>query len=135
MADIAATPAPTSPSSKPTSGLREFWFYFSQNTGAVIGLVLFILLVLAAAFAPWLAPHDPAFQYRDAFLTPPAWQAGGRPEFIFGTDAIGRDILSRLIHGARYSLLIGAVAAFVVIATVMLLTRNINWYGKDPDPA
>lgn len=103
----AAAPA------RPISGLREFWFYYSQNVGAVIGLVIFILLVLSALFADWIAPHNPAQQYRDAFLTPPFWQEGGNPAFIFGTDAIGRDILSRLIHGARYSLLIGAVVVAI----------------------
>ena len=55
----------------------EFWFYFRQNRGAVIGLVVFILLVLTAFFAPLIAPHDPTAQYRDAFLVPPVWQDGG----------------------------------------------------------
>src|SRR5690606_5658489 len=85
---------------------REFWYYFSVNRGAVIGLTIFIILVVVAIFAPWIAPHSPIQQFRDALLTPPSWAEGGRPEFIFGTDAVGRDILSRLIHGARFSLLI-----------------------------
>ena len=96
--------------------LREFWYYFSVNRGAVIGLVVFILLVLTALFANWIAPHSPIEQYRDALLLPPSWVEGGQNGFLLGTDAVGRDILSRLIHGARYSRLIGTVV--VVIALV-----------------
>lgn len=89
------------------SPLREFWQSFAHNRGAVAGL-LFMLLVLACAlFAPLLAPHDPIEQFRDHLLTPPAWLDGGSSQFLFGTDELGRDILSRLIYGARLSLLIG----------------------------
>src|SRR5690606_33754877 len=108
----APTPIATAPqelSGTRTAMLREFWYYFSINRGAVIGLVVFILLMLTALFAPLLAPHSPIQQFRDALLTPPSWAEGGRPEFLLGTDAVGRDILSRLIHGARFSMLIGTV--------------------------
>jgi len=119
MTNIAAAPAPA-PVSR-VAGLREFWFYFSQNAGAVIGLVVFILLVAIALLAPWIAPHDPARIYNGSFLVPPAWQQGGDPRFLFGTDAIGRDILSRLMHGARYSLLIGAVVVVISLTGGIIL--------------
>jgi dipeptide transport system permease protein len=111
--------------SVPTGARRraaaEFWHYFSINTGAVIGLVVFVLLVLVAIFAPLIAPHLPQQQYRDALLTPPMWQEGGKATFILGTDAVGRDILSRLIHGARYSLFIGfVVVVFALISGIVL---------------
>ena len=96
--------------------LAEFWYYFSENRGAVIGLVVFIVLVLVALLAPLLAPHDPNAQYRDALLVPPLWQEGGRADFILGTDAIGRDMLSRLLHGARFSLFIGVVVVAIALA-------------------
>ncbi|WP_242390382.1 ABC transporter permease subunit [Polymorphum gilvum] len=99
--------------------LAEFWYYFSQNRGAVVGLVVFTLLVLTAVFAPLVAPHSPDIQYRDSFLVPPAWTEGGKATFLLGTDAVGRDILSRLIFGARYSLFIG------VIVVVIALTGGI----------
>ncbi|WP_265502751.1 ABC transporter permease subunit [Paracoccus beibuensis] len=95
--------------------LAEFWFYFRQNRGAVAGLFVFVLLVLTAIFAPVLAPHDPTTQYRDAFLLPPVWQEGGRAEFLLGTDAVGRDMLSRLIFGAQYSLFIGIVVVAIAL--------------------
>ena len=94
----------------------EFWFYFSENRGAVVGLFVFGLLVIIAIFAPLLAPHAPNEQYRDALLVPPVWEEGGRPEFLLGTDAVGRDMLSRLLHGARFSLFIGVVVVTLALA-------------------
>src|SRR5262245_57823919 len=96
------------------AALWEFWHYFSMNHGAVAGFFVFILLVLVALFAPLLAPHLPDVQDKTAFLVPPVWQQGGRPEFILGTDDVGRDILSRVIYGSRYSLAIGAVVVTIL---------------------
>lgn len=93
------------------SSLAEFWYYFSENRGAVIGLYVFIALVVIAVFAPVIAPHDPALQNRSAFLLPPAWVEGGNWSYVLGTDAVGRDLLSRLIYGARFSLFIGLFVA------------------------
>ena len=103
--------------------LREFWHYFSENRGAVMGLVVFVLLVLGAIFAPLIAPHSPQQQYRDALLTPPFWQEGGTTTFLLGTDAVGRDILSRLLFGARFSLFIGLVV--VTLALVSGITVGL----------
>jgi len=101
--------------------LAEFWHYFSMNKGAVAGLFIFVLLVIVAIFAPLVAPHLPNEQYRDALLTPPRWHEGGRAEFLLGTDAVGRDILSRLIYGARYSLFIGfVVVVFALVSGIIL---------------
>ena len=89
---------------------RELWNYFSCNRGAVTGLVIVGALVFLAIFADVIAPHSPIEQYRDATLVPPAWQAGGDSRFLLGTDPVGRDVLSRLIHGSRLSLMIGLVS-------------------------
>jgi dipeptide transport system permease protein len=97
------------------SALREFWAYFSENRGAVIGLYVFVAFVLVAIFADLLAPHEPNEQFREALLVPPAWQEGGSWTYPLGTDAVGRDMLSRLIHGARFSFFIGIIV--VVVAT------------------
>jgi dipeptide transport system permease protein len=91
------------------SGLREFWHYFVQSRGAVLGLIILVALVIVALMAPWIAPHDPVEQFKQYFLLPPSWQEGGRPEFLLGTDPVGRDMLSRLIYGSRFSLLIGVI--------------------------
>jgi len=99
----------------------EFWYYFSQNKGAVLGLAVFSLLVLVAIFAPFVAPHAPDVQYRDSFLTPPYWEEGGKAAFLLGTDAVGRDILSRLIYGARFSLFIGVVVVSIALSGGIVL--------------
>src|SRR5690606_17053708 len=101
--------------------LREFWYYFSLNRGAVIGLFIFIALVLTALCAPLIAPHSAIQQYRDALLVPPAWAEGGRPEFLLGTDPVGRDILSRLIYGAQFSMLIGTVVVVLSLTSGIIL--------------
>ena len=97
----------------------EFWFYFSVNKGAVIGLATLIFLVLVAILGPFIAPHAPYEQYREALLTPPAWQEGGNPSFLLGTDAVGRDLLSRLIYGARFSLFIGLIVVAISMVTAI----------------
>ncbi|CNF73491.1 dipeptide ABC transporter permease DppC [Yersinia frederiksenii] len=102
---------------KPMTPLQEFWHYFKRNKGAVIGLFYIILMLLIAAGATWLAPHGPAEQFRDALLKPPVWEEGGSWKFILGTDDVGRDVLSRLMYGARLSLLVGCLV--VVLSLVM----------------
>ena len=94
---------------EPPHPLREFWSYFSENKGAVAGLSVFLVVCFVAVFADALAPHPPHEQYIEQRLQPPVWQEGGNTEFVLGTDAVGRDILSRLMHGARYSLVIGLI--------------------------
>jgi len=116
----------TSPVHAPMHPLREFWDYFSTNKGAVGGLVIVLSVLLMAALAPWLAPYAPDATDSRVFLVPPAWQTGGTAAHLLGTDAIGRDILSRLIFGARLSLTIGlaVVALSVLLGTVLGLAAG-----------
>jgi len=95
--------------------LTEFWRYYRENRGAVIGLWFLGIVVVLAILADLVAPHSPIEQYRDALLRPPVWENGGTWDFVLGTDAIGRDMLSRIIHGARYSLFIGAVVVTLAL--------------------
>jgi dipeptide transport system permease protein len=101
--------------------LREFWGYFRQNRGAVIGLATVLLMVFVAVFADVIAPHSPIEQYRDATLVPPMWQKGGNASFVLGTDPVGRDMLSRLIHGTRLSLVIGLVSVVLSLGGGIVL--------------
>jgi dipeptide transport system permease protein len=118
MTDIAASDRVIQSSrSARRAMLAEFWHYFTENRGAVIGLTVFVLLVLAAVFAPLIAPHSPQVQNREALLLPPAWQEGGSWAFLLGTDAVGRDILSRLLFGARFSLFIGLVVVTLALVS------------------
>ena len=109
--------------------LAEFWFYFSENRGAVIGLVVFIALVLIAVFAPLVAPHSPFEQYRDAILLPPAWLEGGSWSYPLGTDPVGRDIMSRLIYGSQYSLFIGVFVTTLSLTTGIAIGVIAGYYG------
>ncbi|WP_456384979.1 ABC transporter permease subunit [Desulfolithobacter sp.] len=95
--------------------MGEFWAYFKENRGAVAGLIFFATIVVVAVFAGLIAPHAPNEQFRDALLLPPFWQDGGSLRFPLGTDAVGRDMLSRLIYGARFSLFIGCVVVSVAL--------------------
>ncbi len=110
-------PAETAASAaRPGSPALLFWRAFAESRGAVVGLAVFVAIVLAALFADLIAPYSPSEQDRAALLLPPAWQAGGRLAYILGTDAVGRDMLSRIVHGARASLAIGFVVIAVSVA-------------------
>lgn len=109
--------------------LAEFWHYFSVNRGAVIGLWVFVALVVVAIFAPVFAPHDPIEQMRDKLLLPPFWQERGDLSFPLGTDAVGRDILSRLIFGARFSLFVGVVVVAIAVTGGTIIGLIAGFFG------
>jgi dipeptide transport system permease protein len=111
---------------EPPHPFAEFWQQFARNRGAVAGLWVIVALVLIAAGADFLAPYSPYATNQAAFLKPPFWQTGGLLAHPLGTDAIGRDMLSRLIYGARLSLLIGVavVTLSVLVGTVLGLAAG-----------
>jgi dipeptide transport system permease protein len=122
MTEIPIAPVETTEDApQPAGTMRDLWRSFRENRGAVIGLVFLALVLLIAISADWIAPYSPTEQYRSFLLKPPAWQPGGTPEFLLGTDAVGRDVLSRLIHGARYSLFIGAVVVALALTGGIIL--------------
>ena len=86
--------------------LRELW----RQPSALLGAVLVMLFVLMAIFAPHISPHDATRGNLRNQLIPPVWEEGGNPEFLLGTDVQGRDLLSRIIYGARISLWVGILA-------------------------
>lgn len=108
---------------------REFWFSFSMNRGAVIGLIIFVAIIVLALLAPLIAPYGYEAQFRDAMQKPPVWQDGGSWSFILGTDAVGRDILSRLLHGARYSLLVGVVVSLAAMILGIIVGVIAGYFG------
>ena len=98
----------------------EFWYYFSKSRTAVIGLAFLVGIVSMAIFADFIAPHDPAVQYRDCLEKPPAW-GGDECSFIFGTDYAGRDMLSRIIYGTRLSLVAGGIVVVLCLSVGIVL--------------
>ena len=120
-AETLEAPAVAAPSGVPPHPAREFWTYFSANRGAVAGLVVIVVVLFCALFAPLIAPHELNLTNNAVFLKPPFWQEGGSLSYPLGTDAIGRDILSRLLYGARLSRVIGIfVVAIAIIVGIVL---------------
>jgi peptide/nickel transport system permease protein len=99
------------------------WRRATRSGGLIAGLVLVVAVVLVALLAPWVAPYDPDAQDVLMKLEPPTWQ------HLFGTDAFGRDVLSRVIWGARVSLFVGFVAtlAGILVGTVVGIVSG--YYG------
>jgi dipeptide transport system permease protein len=100
---------------------REVWLSLRANKGAMVALTVIVLLILCAIFAPLLAPHHYATQDVDIALQPPAWDEGGSWTYPLGTDGIGRDILSRIIYGSQYSLMIGLIVVTLSLTVGVLL--------------
>ncbi len=104
-----------------------------SHIGFLTGMAIILFFIILAVFAPLLAPHDPYDQNLTARLLDPVWGPKGTWAHIFGTDAFGRDILSRLMYGARLSLMIGFTAA--AIAGVIGVTLGIvgGYFGGRVD--
>jgi len=112
----------------PRSGL---FHRLLENPGAVAGLVIMVVLIVVTIAAPVVAPHGPAEQFRQNFLTSPFQQA----TFPLGTHSLGRDILTRLIYGARLSLLISAVAVAFSLSIGTMLGLTAAFAGGALDVA
>ncbi|MBY5610617.1 ABC transporter permease subunit [Rhizobium leguminosarum] len=117
------------------SALAEFWHYFSRNKGAVIGLVVFSIILVVAILAPLFAPHAPNEQNRQVLLAVPFWMEAGSASYPLGTDAVGRDILSRLIYGARFSLFIGVVVVTLSVISGVLIGLVAGFFRGKVDTA
>lgn len=128
MSEITVTETTTN-APEPLTPLREFWVHFSKNKGAVVGLAYIIIIFFVSVFADFIAPYDPVAQARDALLMPPAWADGGSLHYLLGTDDVGRDILSRLIYGARLSLFIGLLVVGLSLILGVTLGLISGYFG------
>jgi ABC-type dipeptide/oligopeptide/nickel transport system permease subunit len=89
--------------------LSQLW----RNKTAIAGLIIIVVFLLVAIFAPYISPHDPLETSLYDQLKPPVWYEGGTTKNYLGTDDLGRDILSRLIYGARISLLVSVISVSI----------------------
>jgi peptide/nickel transport system permease protein len=105
----------------------RFWRRFKKNKLAIFGAAIIIFIILTAVFAPLLAPYDPAFQNYDKLLESPSL------EHPFGTDDLGRDLLSRVIYGSRYTLLVGIGVVIIVAVLGSILGFLAGYYGGKID--
>ena len=126
MAADIATAAPPSP-------LLAFWQQFRENRGATMGFALLALIILVGVFADIIAPHSPLEQFRESVRAPPVWEEGGSWRFVLGTDGLGRDMLSRLIFGARVSLFIGFSVMSVSFLIGIVLGLGAAFWGSTAD--
>ena len=108
-----------------TGMLRRIWRLRASGIGAVV-----VLAAMSAAIWPWaLAPHGPYEQQLSRRLLPPAWTSGGQTAYLLGTDHVGRDYLSRIVYGARASLLCGFFATLLACAGGVTLGVAAGYYG------
>ena len=99
---------------------KALWRNILHHPSLVMGLAILAALIVLAVFAPWVSPYSPYDQNLPQRLMPPFWVEGGSTLHLLGTDHLGRDVLSRLIHGARISLSVG-LAAVLVAGTLGVL--------------
>lgn len=105
----------------------DAWLRLKRNKTAIFGLVFVILLIFIAVFAKYIAPHNPDIQNLDARLKPPT------AVHLLGTDDFGRDILSRIIYGARVSLLVGVISEGIALFIGLVLGALAGYYGGKVD--
>jgi peptide/nickel transport system permease protein len=119
MAENALPGARVKVASTEASFVALTWHRLRRDRAAMLGAGLVLLLVMMAVFAPYLAPHDPAEQFRDGLTLQgepiPSTLLSGSGRFPLGTDANGRDLLSRILYGARVSLVVGVLANLLAV--------------------
>lgn len=109
--------------------MREIGLHLRQNRLALAGLVLILIFMLMAVFAPLIAPYDPYRIDENAVLSPPS------AEHPLGTDSFGRDVLSRMVYGARISFKVGLISVGIALAAGVLIGAAAGYYGRWVDAA
>jgi oligopeptide transport system permease protein len=123
----------------PRSLWRDAWVRFTKNKLAVLASFVLLFFALVAVFAPLLAPHDPLKIYDGKGYLPPAWEESGpiglpgESQFVFGTDSLGRDVLSRVIYGARVSLVVGVIPAIIILLVGVVVGLIAGYMGGKVD--
>ncbi|MBC7433616.1 MAG: ABC transporter permease [Rubritepida sp.] len=103
--------------------MRDFWRRYRRNKGAVVGLVVLVVVIIMAATAPWLFPGSPWDMASAPFLPP------GEMDMLLGTDSLGRDVAAGIAHGARVSLLVGAISTVVALSIGVTLGAIAGYLG------
>lgn len=105
------------------------WSGAGRRAALAAAVMLLVSFTGAAVLAPWVAPRDPLAQAARASLKPPAWSLGGSRLHPLGTDLLGRDILSRILYGARVSLVVGVLSVAATLALGVVLGLVASFYG------
>jgi peptide/nickel transport system permease protein len=112
---------------------RDIFLAVTRNRLALFGIITLTLIVLMAVFADQISPQNPTQQNLRLTLRPPAWYPSGDPQYILGTDHFGRDILSRLIHGARVSIPTAGIAALFALTVGITIGLIAGYFGGKTD--
>jgi peptide/nickel transport system permease protein len=124
MDRILTAPRAATVEAAPESNLAAIWHRFAADRLAVVGLIVILVVAFAAVFAPWVAPHDPNFQWEGLRRAKPGVQG-----HILGTDEVGRDILSRLIYGGRLSLFVSITPTVIAALCSLVLGLIAGYHG------
>ncbi|MFN8534982.1 MAG: ABC transporter permease [Dehalococcoidia bacterium] len=119
----------TIPQTRHVGNRERIWRRYKARPSAIVATAVLLSLIAVAVFANQVAPHDPNVQALSDQLKPPFWMAGGGADHLLGTDRFGRDMLSRIIHGARVSLTMGFVAATLAATLGVTLGLTAGYFG------
>jgi peptide/nickel transport system permease protein len=111
------------------SRIKEGWTLRRFRRVPIIPLLILILFVIVGVGATWIAPHDPTQTNLRDRNQPPAWLEGGDSRYLMGTDHLGRDVYSRVIHGARISLIVASMVILVGNTIGVVIGLLSGWYG------
>lgn len=115
----------------------DAWYRLIRNKAAVLGMIIVVLFILVSIFAPWLAPHDPLKIHDGKGYLPPPWMPKelsttgkeGDPQFFLGTDSIGRDVYSRVLYGARVSIVVAFVPTAIIVIVGVIIGLAAGYAG------
>jgi oligopeptide transport system permease protein len=113
---------------------QEAWLRLIRNKAAVVGMIIILFFSLIAVFARVISPHDPTKITSGKKYLPPIWleqfnNTPSDPEYVLGTDTLGRDVLSRLIYGARVSMVVGLVPTTIIVIVGTIIGMIAGYYG------
>jgi peptide/nickel transport system permease protein len=120
-------------SASPPASRRHWWRKFTRNPVGVLGALILLMVIGGAIFAERIAPHEPNKQRLMARFKPPVWMVGGSTTYLLGTDNVGRDIWSRIIHGSRISLMVGICAVGISLLIGVTLGLLSGYLGGRVD--
>ena len=123
-----SNPVATTPSAS-----HAVWRRVLREPRVLFGAALLTILIAVAIFAPWIAPYSPSDQDLLSVLLPPAWISGGSHAHLFGTDSLGRDLLSLAIYGSRVAVYVGIAAPIGAGLIGTLLALTAGWCGGKVD--
>jgi len=113
--------------------ILEFIKQYKKNKAAVLGFFIVLLLVTFAVFAPFIATHSPIEQDLVQRVIPPSWEVKGSITNLLGTDDFGRDLFSRIVYGARISIMIGAISVSISLSFGLLMGIFAGYFGGKTD--